>query len=603
MQLLVALLLAGTQTVDVNAAPQAWSDFPVFVWRQRYAGRPLPDVLIEPFRGTNVVRDEDAEWVRAKGLAFYVTSAAGRDDVHVDADEAWTAQVERWKRTGDPAALARVPCLTDPATIRRLDGTLARSVAARGGAHGFGLSLGDEVTLNPSGHPLDLCRSDTCEARWRAFATAHDLPAVAPLTNVVRRDLAAGEFASLGPWLARRRFHRDVIVETVRRLASRAGAHDVGLLGLTASPVFGGIDLGALLAPDLGLDFVELYPALEGRALLAWRSARPRTLATVFVQADAPDGVAWQAWEHWARGGDGLVVWSDQYLEDRPAQRARLAEAVRDIRRVNALVPRVAPMPDARVAVLSDPDSIAASWLRDALLDGPTWTSRFPTYQREFGGYEARVETWLRLVEDHGELPAAIGFAELLTAGADVVILPRVLVVDAGDARLLERFLREQRGVLVVDGELAWVDRRGVPWDGELVERLRAIAPERVLDAPPGMEAYRATRVTNEHGRLHAFLDRALERSPYAGTPALRIRAADGTLPLLITRRNTADATWFTVVPNLPDAEQRGSMLRTARLQIEATDAGEPPTIEWIHPADGDGTLRAGDAAVFRIAR
>ena len=79
--------------------PPGWDDFPVFVWRSEHAGKPPPDELVRPFGGVILMREEDSAWARERGLAYLVWNVAGRDALHLDADEAWNARVERWTQS------------------------------------------------------------------------------------------------------------------------------------------------------------------------------------------------------------------------------------------------------------------------------------------------------------------------------------------------------------------------------------------------------------------------------------------------------------------------------------------------------------------------
>lgn len=301
--LLALLLLAAPQD---PALARGWDDFPVLVWRQRHRGKELPAELLAPFDGINVERDDEAAWARERGVSFYVGHGPGRDDLHLDVDERWRARFDRWYETRDEALLVRDPCLTDPATLQRLETTLDRTLAARGGDHGLGVSLGDEVGLTPYGNPFDLCRSETCAALWRAYAEEHGWPLESPTTDEVRLALGEDDLSLVGPWLARRRFQQNVVLDTLRELAERVRAQSpgtpVGLLGLAGQTAFGGVSVPR--AAEL-LDFLECYPVSESPELLR-TGARTRALGTVFLNEDTADGTAWQAWRHWMRGGDGL---------------------------------------------------------------------------------------------------------------------------------------------------------------------------------------------------------------------------------------------------------------------------------------------------------
>jgi len=605
---MLALLLLATLPQDapvVERTPWTWNDFPVFVWRQRYAGRELPAELIAPFGGTNVVREEKAEWVRERGHAFYVTSAAGRNELHLDATDAWNARVERWIATREPERFVRDPCLTDPSTIAKLEATLDRTYAARGGDHGFGLSLGDEVCLWPGDQPFDGCRSPTCETRWQEYARALGLSDEVVTTDRVRSDLALDDFSTLGAWLARRRFDRRILTETVLRLDDRLPADSTtrtGLLGIRPTPAFGGLE--RRIVGHLG--FVEAYPILDAREWYA-RAART-SVGTVFVQEEDADGVAWQAWEHWLQGASALVLWSDAHLEDRPRQRDRLARVVESIRHIkgsNAELENPDRWSRPGIGIVHDEDSIAASWLRDALLDGATWPRRRPSFQWEHGTYERKLDTWLRLLEDAGLQASATAIEEPLD-GFCLLVIPNMLVVGEIGLSRLSSFLARGSTAVVIDGKLGWVDPTGKPRSEDAAQRLRAEFPEQVLSPPAGFDAYREKRIGGDVARIRAFLAGLCAAVGLDLSSPVRDRSG---LPLLVRRHLLNPSSHgepqelaqrhelFVVLQNLRTAAQRAEHLAPLDLEIDVTGGRR---IEWLFPADGK-TFRRGDAAVFEL--
>src|SRR5262245_49812132 len=190
--LLAGILLILPQAeagAPATAEPHArgWDEFPVFVWREKYAGKPLPEELAEPFGGVILMREEDSSWARERGLSYLVWNVAGRDALHLDADDAWNARVERWIQTHDEKLLVREPCLNDPGTVQKLFATLDATLAKHGENPGLGFVLGDEVSLTPNGDPFDLCRCGLCEAKWKEYAQKNELPERAPLTDEVRQ--------------------------------------------------------------------------------------------------------------------------------------------------------------------------------------------------------------------------------------------------------------------------------------------------------------------------------------------------------------------------------------------------------------------------------
>ncbi|MCZ6598693.1 MAG: hypothetical protein O7B99_13725, partial [Planctomycetota bacterium] len=409
-------------------------------------------------------------------------------------------------------------------------------------------SLGDEVSFTPAGNPWDGCRSPTCAAGFAETVHGRTEKAV-PTTDAVRLALVDGDRTLLEPWLARRRFHKDVLERlllVLRDSAERSHEVPVGLLGVAGETAFGGVSQRVLS----GLDFVECYPVLDTQELFytARNGRTPRSLRTVFLAGEGPAGVAWQAWEHWMRGGDGLIVWCDADLEDMPARRGRLAGAVSDLRRVRAEVPDFAPAPRG-VALLHDWNALAGGFLSDALLDGPTWPRRFASYQREHGRVERATRAWLRWLEDSGYQPGAVT-----------------------DRPSTERF-----PVLIAWDEVFRPDPR---IDTYLDRRL----------SPKG----RVPFASIDGGLLEAA---GVERAPW------ELAGEATTLPWLSTWSRDAKGTGWVcaTIPNLVSKEERNAHLRELVLEI-APPAGMD--LVWVHPpADEDGprTLPAGDAAVFRL--
>ncbi len=570
-----------------------WDDFPVFVWRQRYRGKELPAELVEPFGGTNVERDDPAAWVLDAGLDFYVGHGPGRNDLHLDADRpSWKERWDAWVETRDEELLLREPCLSDPETVERMERTLRASLAARDGNHGLGVSLGDEISLTPSGGiPWDGCRSPACRAAWGASRAM-------PLTDAVRLAWSRGEVDELGEWLALRRFHHNVVFGTLERLAASVDG-PVGVLGLAGRTPFGGLSVSRAARR---FDFVECYPLGDARQLLhSVRESRAetRSLLTVFLQDDTPAGVAWQAWEHWARGGDGLVVWSDAALEDKPEHAASLAEAVRNIRKLQRELGRFEPHPRG-VAVVHDDDATSLSWLRDALLDGPTWPNRFPSHQEERGTREVAVRTWLRYFEDLGHYPGALPLAEVSARTVErfpVLVLAHVLALDDDDVENLGAFV-DGGGLLLVEGELGTFDRNGRRRETEALEELRGRSAKRIVGAE--LDGYLKKRLRLRAEDRAALVDARVHAAlGSAGDAVLRRRPAPSQVPWLVTRCTVADARGpvYAAVPNLTSPDERAAHLADARY-LPAPVEGK--VLRRIFPTE-DGPWSPGSAMVFAI--
>jgi hypothetical protein len=633
--LLAALLVALQDPAPAAVAPRAlgWDDFPVFVWRETYAGRPLPEELAEPFGGVILMREEGSLWARRRRLAYLVWNVAGRDALHLDADEAWEKRVEDWIRTQDPKLLVREPCLNDPATVAKLHATLGATIAKHGEHPGLGFVLGDEVSLTPNGDPFDLCRCGLCEAKWQEYARKQGLPECAPLTDEVRLGLLEDDFSKVGPWLARRRFDQEQVLAVLQGLIAADTVSSpsctlpgpyLGLLGCSGQTAFGGVALERVMG-QLGL--IECYPLGDARELVAtfpgvWRHAldfssgpdlQPHSLTTLFLRDESASGLAWQVFDTWIRGGIGIVLWSDAELATLPdAARLRLSEAITTVREIEWHFPDNAEPHPLRfstrsdtVAVVRDADSTALSFLRDARLDGPTWPRRKASYQRTHGRLERKVDAWLRLLEDCGFHPGSIPLASV-GAGCErafgLLVLPEVLVIGDDDVDRLAAYV-DAGGTLVIDGTLAWVTREGLPHSsGEVRERLARSHPERVLEAPGSIADYCLVRLDRERAEAARRFVRELPMfrhpfwEPHAGFPRLSGAAAD--VPwYTVVFQEYPDEIGLALLPNLATREERQRALRD--LPLEGITAPDGFTLQWIHPPEGK-TLRAGDAAVLR---
>ena len=611
---------SGTQ--ELAREPQSGtSDFPAFVWCA--PGAPHDLELLAPFGGVQVLAAEEAEWVRAAGLEFFVFNAPGREILHLDPDDPdYRARWQAWYQERDDVHLTRVPCLTDPAARAELFDKLSASLSARGRDAGHGVSLGDEVSLTPYGAPEDVCLSPTCRRAWTSFLAGRDElsaeerealadPALSS-TDRARTALAEGDTGPLEGWLLRREFHQQVVVELLADLArasrAQAPAVPVGLLGLAGQTAFGNVAVERVLP---FLDFVECYATADARELaFTLRAPETAVWATVFPESEQPNRAAWQAWMHWIRGGDGLVVWSARELAANPAEAVHLARALAAIRDLRARFPDFRPAPRG-VALVHSPRSLALSWLRDALLDGPTWPKRLPGYQEEHGTLERSLDAWLRFFEDQGLMPGALPSEDV---GADtvgrfpVLVLNHLLSIDAGELARLHEYLGAG-GTLIVHGEVGWLDGRARPRSEPLLESLLAASP-RVLVAPQAIDDYPETRTRREaperkllERRLWSYLHsirRGVDSAPFA----LRGEHAEE-LPWVTTwSRHRASGGWIcAALPNaVGEVEQR-------RLEKEIPVLVAPLAgfaVEWIYPAgppDAAGYVRLPpvDAAVFLL--
>lgn len=613
----------GTRAANTPESSDPWADFPAMVWRQRYRGLALPDSLADPFGGCNVERDEPAAFARTGRLDFYVGHGPGRDVLHLDRHRYdWQRAWRPWSRDPGGPPVQRPDDPSDPKVRKELFRILGDSLAARDGDHGVGVSLGDEVSWTPWGDPVDLQLHPSAEERWMELRRREFGEPVGshwiPRTEEVRRAWLRGNSEALGPWLARRRFEQDLLLELLGDLAETARAQcpgvGIGLLGLSGRTAFGGASVDRSLPL---LDFAEAYATGDARELLmTLRRPGQRVLSTVFLEAEQPGRAAWQAWDQALRGGDGLVIWSDRLLEAHGESATSLAKAVEDIRRLRSELPGWRPRPGG-LALLHSEDSVAIGFLRDALLDGPTWPHRFQGYQEEHGTRERDLRTWLRLAEDAGYQPGALpmgGPSGVDGATVDrfpVLIANHLEVLGAEELARLTEFLA-CGGHLLVRGRFGSFDDRGVMPENPPLEELRRAFPAAVHGAPPHFDLYLSLRDHTEDRRVAAARDVLTERMRDAGRPPPLAPKIDS--PGQPPKPWLRGATWnqertqltIALLPS-PDRARGG----TGHLGSKSLEVAPPEgwSLEVLHPLGGDPTdptpvdLGPGEAIVLRLSR
>lgn len=614
--------LALAQTGEPAAQGVGWDGMPAIVWRVAHPGARIEPELVEAFGGVNVEGTASEPWGRELGLDFYVGHAPGRNDLHIDSDREWYAELwQAYWDTRDAGLLVRTPCLSERSTLEALAKKLDASLAARDGDRGLGVSLGDEVSLTPWGGPLDLCVSPACRAafgefldghsRWSAARESADVPPSYPTTDDTRLAWIEGDPRHVGAWLARRDFHHRVLHDGLRELAAHVRTHapgtPVGLFGQSGRTAFGDVGVEEVLE---FVDFLEVYRILDARELLyTLRRPDQRSMLTLFREEEAPHGAAWLAWEHWLRGGDGFVLWSDRDLETHRDYFESLRRTITDLRALKRTLPDWRPR-TAGIAVLHAPDSLALSWLRDALNDGPTWMRRFASYQNEHGTREVSLRALLRLFEDVGYLPGSLPIERISAETVErfpVLVANELILVDSQQRQRLRHYVAAG-GRLITVGDFARYDLTGRVQDPAGVEFVGAPHSRRIL--PFAFEAQRYLEERWSTPRPSGFVERTRERildlvskARRAG-PEWSIAGNAGSRSWLrATQRDRREGHWLcAALPNAASTEERADL---AELAIEI-DAPEGVRIEWIHPQPADlqsrrVVLPAGDALVFRL--
>jgi hypothetical protein len=618
----LALALVSSPVLAIQAENTRASGFKVLLWRSEAA----LDELTRSLGGMCVPRGQP-ELERAldeAGLDYLIFNAAGRDELHLERErESWRQPFRAWLEGRDPAHLRRIPCLADPATHARLRTTLRAVLDARAGPRSVGVSLGDEVGLTPGGAPHDVCQCEHCESAFANWSGRARRPWLASNGRALRLAdigtdatcgaLARGDTAPLGPWLARREFHQDQLLELLARLERDVREHApgvaTGLLGISGRSAFAGVAVERALPL---LDFAECYRVGDARELLfTLRRAEQSAWITLFRDERGPHASAWAAWEHWMRGGDGAVVWSDKELRAEPQLAERLKRALARIDALDRELPHFEPSPRG-VALVHSARSLSAAWLREAVVDGPSWPNRFPSWQEKHGAYESARNAWLAQLDDAGAQAGSLPSERLDAATAQrfrVLVASHWLVVDDNELERLERYLAAG-GTLLVSGEFGWIDSSGRKRAEDTLAKLEARLPGRIVRAERNAASYQSAPFDAASvERTRTFLAaHEVELAPW------RIEG----------RRRPWIETWSTdtesgapssigaLLPRLNDAA-RFEWPESLTLSVAATER-----VELLHPAPQSARLREtldgarrvyslvpapGDAVVLRVRR
>jgi hypothetical protein len=278
------------------------------------------------------------------------------------------------------------------------------------------------------------------------------------------------------------------------------------------------------------------------------------------------------------------VVWSESELAAHPEQAERLAETVASIRALRARFPDFEPTPRG-VALVHSPRSVAVSWLRDALLDGPTWPRRLAGMHEREGTLERSRTAWLRFLEDQGLMPGALPFEEVdarTVRRFPTLILSHTLVVDDEERERLEAYL-DAGGTLVVQGQLGWLDGRARPRERPLLmDLLEAwprvlVAPDLVDEYPEARGAESAARREVLEQRLRVYLPAIrpqLDRAPF------RLEGGFEGMPWLTTwMRHRQSGGWLCAAIPTPTVDR--PVTGGFEVRVEPLEALE---VEWVHP-------------------
>lgn len=542
----VALALVGGLLAIAAPAQQKppWSGFETILWWNdgiEPSERLLQAVGRLGFTAISVSSEQDPAVPGRHGLRFYRDQIAGKGVLELR-DGPWSARVEAYEKSRNPADLVRPSCLSSEPVLAEVRATLRRRLAAALPHRPVAISLGDEISTTRHANPLDFCFSEDCLRGFRRFVLARyeglvplngawgsgfvSVDSIVPFTadRIRARELVSSTLPrNLRPWSEHLEFVDTNFAEVVASLRDEvaAAAPDVpcGLTGMQPPSAYGGHDYRRLM-PLLG--FYEAYD-IGGARDLAMSLARPDAVQIATVMPPA-DGVPLQhvrarVFDMVAHGMGGLVTWSaQQVLADDGTPTAYGTELGRtfEVLREAADVTAGATLQRSPVWILESQASVRAHWMLDSIDDGRTWIRRLSSYERSHSTSLAARQSWIRLFEDLGMQPRLVPVEDLATQLAEasprLLVLPALLSVSDAAARAIEQYV-DGGGVALADHGLGlydeWLQRReaGVLDDlfgvrGRSFDRSRFLVSQGVPDASGRLASGAAVAEVGLHGPL-----------------------------------------------------------------------------------------------------
>jgi hypothetical protein len=655
---------AATIAVTTVPAPSSWSDYQIIMWQpktaQQYArlaeigvtGAAMIVNRQEPGR----IPEDRLESLLAGGLPWYVENIATDfysayhrwfPDHPVDWRFEQVKQIYR-DNPRDPAAYRRVPSLSDPAWLAKIERRLAIVVRTQRRYRPLFYNLGDETGIADLNAPWDFDFSEASLRGFRRWLQGHyaDLAAldrewggdfrdwgqVTPMTMQTAMARGDGNFSSwsdMKAWM-------DVAYARALRAGTDAvhGADPTALAGVEGVqlPGWGGYDYARIAE---AVDLMEAPP----RWFSLLRSLNP---SLVLVNTSFGGGPAEErkVWHAFLAGSRGLILWDprDEFVARDGSEGTRARAAAPYFRALRgglgALIINSRRKTDA-VAILYSQSSMRLEWMLDWRGQGDAWTRQDTDSQNRDNPWRGAMRRYVEALRRIGLTPrflTAKGIARgALRRGVSMLILPDTLAMSRATATAIRHFV-QSGGTVIADREPALFDAHGRRLGEPLLHDLfrgspsvDAAAGDAILLAPP---PDRGPSGKFDRGRL-GLLRRLLGAAGVHGEFSIVTASGEPTNDVAVYRWRDGDATILglerigtggvapaadgeAITIGLPhpafiyDLRAHQSMGRRGRIDLTLHSAAPKllallPTASPVPEIIGPSRLVAGQVAMFRL--
>jgi len=488
----------ATLPFSVSPRGQPWRDYEIIMWQkqaaQQYAslrkiGVTAGAVLLEDKEHPDRLPQTQLEALQRNGLRCYIENIA--TDFYSAYHRWWPDHPVNWhfqepkqlyqRNPLDPAALIRVPSLSDPEWLRRIGARLERVVRATGACRPLFYNLADEPGIGDLSIFWDFDFSEPSLAGFRTwlrqqYGTLAALnrqwhshfgrwTAVRPMTT---REAMARSDGNYSAWADFKEWMDEAFARAVR---SGTGAVHKARRGSLAAveggqiPGWGGYDYSRL---GRAVDAMELYDG--GGNLEILHSLNPRV---VILTTSSGSGAleAHHTWRELLRGAGGLILWdpNSDFVHADGTLGYRAQEVMGyfgEIRSgLGALLINSTQRSDS-IAILYSPASMRTQWLLDWKPKGDAWSKRdIEASYEDANPVRSSMVAYSDLL-DHWGLHPSFLTSELITRGElesgryRILILPRTISLGVREVKEIERFVR-RGGVAIADGEPGIFDNHG----------------------------------------------------------------------------------------------------------------------------------------------